>query len=264
MDRLGHMMHAIVTGDDLGLNESVNRAIITSLLERYCTSASLMANMPGFDDAVALIGSHGLQDRIGVHLVLTEGQALSQAIRECPRLCDSKGAFLLTRSRRVWRLTRSERRAVSEEFRQQIARCRSSGIRLTHADSHSHIHEEWGILPLVIEVCRRQAIPFLRLARNCGPTTGRCKTMYRTLVNHRIASAGLAHTLYFGSWADYEYSLPHMSSHAENCSIEIMVHPVLTLLGRLVDSTTSLDLAHIRATFAQVPTPANPAGPRPA
>jgi predicted glycoside hydrolase/deacetylase ChbG (UPF0249 family) len=79
--------------------------------------------------------------------------------QEIRSLCNVEGRFALTRRARVVFLTASERQALADELRAQIRACRENGIPLTHADSHHHVHEEWGIAAVVIAVCREQGIP---------------------------------------------------------------------------------------------------------
>ena len=59
----------------------------------------------------------------------------------------------------MWRLSNSEAADVAEEFRTQISQCRAGGLPLSHADSHHHMHEEWGILSIAMRVCREMEIP---------------------------------------------------------------------------------------------------------
>ena len=44
----------IVNADDFGLSTSVNQAVVRAYREGILTSASLMVNEPGFDEAVRL------------------------------------------------------------------------------------------------------------------------------------------------------------------------------------------------------------------
>jgi predicted glycoside hydrolase/deacetylase ChbG (UPF0249 family) len=61
----------IANADDFGLNDEVNQAIVEAFEKHMISSATLMANMPGFEEACELAHRHGLLGRIGVHLNLT-------------------------------------------------------------------------------------------------------------------------------------------------------------------------------------------------
>jgi predicted glycoside hydrolase/deacetylase ChbG (UPF0249 family) len=141
-------------------------------------------------------------------------------------------------------MDRNEREAVCEELAAQLARCRARGLNPQHADTHHHVHEEWGILPVVMEVCRAEGIRWLRLARNMGRSTGMVRTVYRRWVNRRIRAWGLARTRYFGSWMDYRHALSH--GQLADGDIEIMVHPRWNESGVLVDGTCGLPLERLR------------------
>jgi predicted glycoside hydrolase/deacetylase ChbG (UPF0249 family) len=68
----------ILNADDFGYSEAVNRAILSAFESSLVTSTSIMANMPGFDDAIGMVGrGNVVGQKVGVHLNLTEGFALS-------------------------------------------------------------------------------------------------------------------------------------------------------------------------------------------
>ena len=52
----------IINADDFGYNATVNRAIIKSFQRGLISSSSLMANMPGFEDAIGLVREHRNED----------------------------------------------------------------------------------------------------------------------------------------------------------------------------------------------------------
>ena len=66
----------IVNGDDFGYSTSINHATIEAFNHDKINSATIMANMPGFEEAVELAHANKVADKIGAHLVLTEGTLL--------------------------------------------------------------------------------------------------------------------------------------------------------------------------------------------
>lgn len=227
----------IVNADDFGYSVGVNSAILAAFDAGCCTSATIMANMPGFDAACELALARRFADRVGIHFVLTEGHPLTVPIRRCERFCSGDGRFCLTRKRRLWRLSRPEKTAVADELRAQIVRCRRHGLPLPHADSHNHVHEEWGILSLMIRVCQEEGIRYIRIARNCGESTGRGRSFYRYLINRRLRQHGLARTDWFGSMTDVRRLFRTATDIDNERSVEIMIHPQLSENGRLLDNT---------------------------
>ena len=226
----------VVNADDFGFDGRLNRAILDSFSFGLCSSTTIMTNMPGFEEACEMVHEQALLHHVGVHLVLTLGSPLTDAIRSCRRFCDSDGQFRLARERRFIWLGRTEREAVAGELLAQIQRCRDHGISPTHVDSHHHVHEEPGLLPLVIAACKAARIPVMRLAKNCGFAGSRIKRLYRHYVNRRVRLSGLAGTVLFGNLADWK-QVSQVGTNAE--SMEIMVHP--NYAGDvLVDTTLGL------------------------
>ena len=74
----------IVIADDFGLSEEVNAAIVEAFDRGLLTGASIIANMPAFEEACELAAEHGFQDRVGTHLNLTEGTPLTERGFDAP------------------------------------------------------------------------------------------------------------------------------------------------------------------------------------
>ena len=137
----------VINADDLGKSSNVNRAILESFERGLVTSATIMANMAGFEEACAMLRARGLEDRVGVHLNVAEGLPLTDPIRRCPRLCPA-GRLCLAGT--CWRLTPDEAMAIELELATQIEAALKAGIRPSHLDSHLHAHTHWPICTIVI------------------------------------------------------------------------------------------------------------------
>ena len=87
----------IVNADDFGLSPRVNQAIVRAFDEGLISSTTVMANMPAFAEASAIARDRGLLDHVGAHLVLTEGDPLTDTMRRCGRFCDADGRFTFWR-----------------------------------------------------------------------------------------------------------------------------------------------------------------------
>jgi len=238
-------MVVIINADDFGINEQINRAIIQSFERGLCSSTTLMANMPGFEEACELSHENKLLNHIGMHLVLTEGYPLTEKIKYFHKFCDKEGRFCLSRTRPIFTLEASEKQAVAEEIRAQIRRCRVYGIPITHIDSHHHIHTEWAIATLLIHIAREEHIPYIRISRNCGPNLDFPKRLYKYILNHRLRLAGFARTQYFGSVDDYLFLKRQVSSSNAIKSFEVMIHPRLNDKQVLVDGTNGKSLEEV-------------------
>jgi len=153
----------IVSGDDLGLHPGINAGVVRCHREGIVTSASLCANGGAFEDAVAALrGAPDLD--VGVHLTLV-GEAPLLPKGSLPtlapegRLPPHFGALFLRLTLRRVRMAE-----VEEEMTAQVARARDAGLRVTHLDSHQHVHLHPALLPAVLRVARRFGIGAVRAA----------------------------------------------------------------------------------------------------
>jgi len=149
----------IVNADDFGLTRGVNRAIIEAHAQGMVTSATLMANAAGFEDAVRLTkSSPGLS--VGCHVVLVDGMPVSSP-SQIPTLTGSTDC-----GRFEHRLSNFAMRAVGgslnpaeveTEVAAQIRKLQAGGIHPSHVDTHKHSH-----------VFHQVLRPVLRAAKACG------------------------------------------------------------------------------------------------
>ena len=156
------MKKLIVNADDFGLTEGVNRAILDGHNNGIITSTTLMANGMAFDSAVAAcLAAPSLG--VGVHLNLTQGRPVSPSSR-VPSIVTSEGSFCASPGILVWQiLTRRVRLAdVETELRSQIDKVASAGIRITHLDSHKHIHVVPQLFNVVVKLAREYGIGCIR------------------------------------------------------------------------------------------------------
>jgi chitin disaccharide deacetylase len=157
----------IVNADDLGLTPGVNRGIMRAFQDGIVTSASLLVRGSAFEEAVALARQNPELD-VGLHLTLVEERAvLGREI--LPTLVDETGRFPRTSGeffRRTF-LGRISWDEVEREIAAQIARFQKTGLRLSHLDSHQHLH----MFPPVFQIVRRLArrIDNVWIRNSAGP-----------------------------------------------------------------------------------------------
>jgi hopanoid biosynthesis associated protein HpnK len=141
----------VVNADDLGLTPGVNRGVVRAFQEGIVTSASLLVTGSAFDDAVALARQNPELD-LGLHLTLVEERAvLGRDV--LPSLVDETGRFPRTSAEFIRRaiLGRIRWDEVEREVAAQIAVFQKTGLRLSHLNSHQHLH----MFPPVYEIVRR-------------------------------------------------------------------------------------------------------------
>jgi hopanoid biosynthesis associated protein HpnK len=157
----------IVNADDLGLTPAVNRGILRAFQDGIVSSASLLVTGSAFEEAVALAQRNPKLD-VGLHLTLVEERAvLGREI--LPTLVDETGRFPRTSGeffRRTF-LGRISWDEVEREIAAQIARFQKTGLRLSHVDSHQHLH----MFPPVFQIVRRltRRIDNVWIRNSAGP-----------------------------------------------------------------------------------------------
>jgi chitin disaccharide deacetylase len=148
----------IVNADDFGIAPGVNRAVLELHGAEVLTSATLMAQAPATEEAVKMALAMPTLG-VGCHLVLVDGTPVSDP-GSIPSLLDrTTGAFHPTLGSLLKRLYTARIRAaeIEAEAAAQIALLQSYGLRLTHIDTHKHLH----MFPPVLR-------PVLRAAKAAG------------------------------------------------------------------------------------------------
>lgn len=185
----------VVTADDFGLTEGVNRAVVTGHRAGIVTSTSVLAVGRAYPEAAELARSTPTL-AVGVHLAAVgEDPPLLPAAR-VRSLVDRDGRFPLTYREVLARaaLGRLDPDDVRREFRAQITRVLEDGVRVTHLDSHQHLHLWPAIGRVVADLAREFSIPVVRLPRShrLGPT-GLGVNALAARLRRRLDRAGLAH-----------------------------------------------------------------------
>ena len=232
------MPPVVIVADDFGLDTPTTAGILRAFEEGLISATSLMANMPGFDEAVAAAHDRQLKGAVGVHLNLTEGPSLTEPIRRCRRFADPDGSLRWTH-RFVLKLESDEVHAVGNELRAQVERIVCAGIRPAHLDSHQHTHTSWPLGTIAMALAREFGIPAIRLSRT-WPKPKPHVQLYKLLYNERLRRAGFSTMAHFGCVSDAATVLPSARG-----PVEVMTHPRLTENGELIDHTSGSPLASL-------------------
>ncbi len=157
-------MRVIINADDFGLCNSVNKAIIDVFTAGNLSSTTIMVNMPGTTDAMALAKQHP-ELGIGLHFCLTEGRSLA----DHDTLTDENGSFY-SRSELINKMVKGkiDHREIRTELESQLDVLDSSGTPYFHVDSHQHVMM-WPELFLAIEPILKERNLHARVVRPSAP-----------------------------------------------------------------------------------------------
>ena len=154
-------MKIIINADDFGMSKTVNEAIVEGYQQGILSSTCIMANMPGFNDAI-----HKLKDiegiGIGVHLNIIEHKTMLKTKEINSKLYDKNGFF---NNGFIQMIIKSYDEdfmfEVEHEFRTQIESVLKH-TKVDHLDSHVHTHAIPQIFNLVCKLAQEYKIPCVR------------------------------------------------------------------------------------------------------
>ncbi|MDP2929696.1 MAG: ChbG/HpnK family deacetylase [Candidatus Omnitrophota bacterium] len=156
---MGGVKYLIITADDLGLTESINEGISKAYNDGVVNSVSVIPSGEAFEDALKTIKSLGLKE-IGAHLSLTE----TRPVLNSSKFFKNHNQFFFD-----FLLKKVDSRGVYEELRAQLGLLSDSGAKITHINSHEHIHIVPEILNIFIALAKEFNIPAIRYPRNDRP-----------------------------------------------------------------------------------------------
>ena len=157
------MPRLIVNADDFGIAPGVNRAILELHAAGILTSATLMAQSAATEEAADMALAMPTLG-VGCHITLVDGTPVSEP-GSIPSLIDrSTGSFHTSLMDFVKRLVtfRLRRNEVEAEAAAQIAQLQSYGLRLTHIDTHKHLHMFPSVLRPVLRAAKAAGIHAVR------------------------------------------------------------------------------------------------------
>ena len=237
-------MRLRINADDFGLADGMNKGILEGYINGVIMSTSLVVSGASFEKAIKIARDNpGLE--VGLHLTLIEEKSvlpkenIPTLVGKDGSFCDSLGKFLI----RYFSGTISKL-DLKKEIEAQFGKFISTGLKISHVDSHKHLHMLPGILDIVLDVSKRYGVKRIRFPyepvgfRNMF----RPKKFGRNLVQmglnmscyaakRKIKAGGIDITdRFFGFSESGRLSLGSVLKEidlSKHSSIEIMCHPAI-------------------------------------
>jgi hopanoid biosynthesis associated protein HpnK len=247
----------IVNADDFGRSHSINSAVIRAHREGILTTASLMVNEPGFDEAVKL-AKENPKLGVGLHLTLLQGHSALPP-EKIPGLVNSRGEFSESPVGvgMNYFFKRNLREQLRAEIHAQFGKVHSTGLPLDHVNGHLHLHLHPTIFKILMQDSEHLGIRHLRLTRDClarSRKMSRGHWLYRvshavifemlsararkTLAQKKIRHAQITFGLLQDSRVDEDYILKLLSELPPGDS-ELYSHPSLDKFKHEFDALVS-------------------------
>ena len=220
-------MKLIINADDCGISPRVDEQIELFIKAKKISSATIMANREDFEGAIKLYEKYKDSISFGIHLNLTDG---------CPMIENDDlvqtGHYILHDGSIQYnmkdvtkrKLTVKQRKYIYLELKAQIDKLLMAGVKISHIDSHHHIHTDINILPIVIKLAKEYKIKKIRGLRNYMPLSfnkmlrngwyGYLKTIFSKVVT----------TDYYTSYMDF-YNRFNSGFVITDAVIELGCHP---------------------------------------
>lgn len=159
----------IVSGDDLGIHEAINRGVLEAHEEGIVTSASIVPCGRAFDHACRLVEKRKKLG-IGVHLTLVEERPLLGP--DVLKTLAPKGRLPKSYQQLFFGLVkgRIHTEEIELELDAQIQRVLKAGLTVTHFDSHQHTHFFPQIRKTLFRLTEHYGIRGVRAARRVVPS----------------------------------------------------------------------------------------------
>lgn len=156
------MKRLIVNADDFGLHESINEGIVAAHRQGCVTSTTIVAGGKAFKQAVTLAQQCPALG-IGVHLTLVGLRPVAHA--DVSSLQTRNGSFFedyltFTRQYLAGKIQESH---IETELRCQLQKVVGNGIRITHFDSHQHLHALPGLPKLIGRLAKEFGVKKIRI-----------------------------------------------------------------------------------------------------
>jgi hopanoid biosynthesis associated protein HpnK len=156
----------IVNADDFGRSRSINEAVIRAHLDGILTTASLMVNEAGFDEAVAMARKNPRLG-VGLHVALSHGRSALPP-EKIPGLVNERGEFSNAPAATGFRyfMRPRLRGQLRSEIRAQLEKFRATGLPLDHVNGHLHFHLHPTVFRILMAAADEFGIRRMRLTRD--------------------------------------------------------------------------------------------------
>ena len=224
-------MKVILHADDFGYDNDTTQATIELLECGALSSATIMATMPAAEQAMEYAVKHP-EYSFGVHLTYVDGLK-PVLLKDKSTLLNDNGLFYPSNNvRKKAILLKLRKEDIVEESLAQIEKIRAAGVKISHLDSHGHLHKFPSFLLLLSEIKKRSGINRVRRVQNVfinpqhvSPTLilNKC---FDTYISHTCRTTDFfymsANNMETG-WVDAV--LAKMDKMQQDAIIEVGVHP---------------------------------------
>ena len=119
-------------------------------------------------------------------------------------------------------LSKDMRREIRKELQAQIECLLDNDVKISHLDSHHHIHTNYFMMGLIADLAKKYGIQRIRRVRNYMPQSVSFVARQAWATGMRWLNRELKMTDYFCEYSEFDAN-PHLKGN--DCLIEVECHP---------------------------------------
>jgi predicted glycoside hydrolase/deacetylase ChbG (UPF0249 family) len=237
----------IITADDYGMCEAVNRAIEECIAAGAVQATCVMTNMPAFR-TVETLKRRFPQSSLGIHWTLTEGRPILSAASVTSLLRGDGSFHSPSELRRRWLRRQIKTNEITAELRAQYRLFRETAGEPEFWNTHQNFHVWPGLFDVCVGLGQELGIPSMRCHRRITVPLGCDANSYN--IRHPISwfkaqminrwakaaeshgvrmPAGLLHAPGYGAdAASLEEIVMRLPWNSVRAAVELIVHPATT------------------------------------
>ncbi|WNV03190.1 ChbG/HpnK family deacetylase [Candidatus Methylospira mobilis] len=229
----------LINADDFGFDHDTAAATVALFEKGALTSATIMTGMPASLHAMEYARENGSRFSFGLHFNLVDAHAPMSS--STASLVDADGLFRSSREQRIRALFNLlDSRALADEFECQLRALLDNGVRVTHIDSHGHLHKFPRVVRAIAPVMSKYGIKRIRLPQ----TLYFRRKMARSLINRYCRSEFDGFETTDNLWAVDEHRagwFERLLAALPDGVTELAVHPGSIEPWRRIESAPLLD-----------------------
>ena len=223
-------MNLIINADDFGISERANSTTLYLHKLGIVTSTTIISASEYFDQAV-LISKDNQALGIGVHLCLDGPFKIGKGYLTLTDKItgDFYNNYQIIRKLKLFSIDESE---IFREYCYQVEKVLDHSIRISHLDSHHHLHMYLPSLRSMIKVAKKYKIPYIRtqkvlLRENQSVINYLYRNIHQILLKSRVKAADGLFEPSINDISSFEKEYIRFSKlmTLKNGIIEIMLHP---------------------------------------
>jgi len=244
------MKKIIISCDDLGITREINLAVKDCAEKGVATSSSIVANGEYYEHALNNIINKTQIKFFGLHLNLTEGKALNE--NSINIISGENNIFKINAKKYFfsgfYKPNKELINAVYGEFKSQIKKVLKDGIKISHFDSHEHIHHSPWVFKIITDLGKEFEINKIRfvnekiLLRNYFKdafyklkSLNYFKHLMINICNKKIENNFLSPDYFFGILNSGKIKIDELFLYLDkidsNKIVEICIHPANEIIN---------------------------------